>query len=280
MIRSAAVFAASILVLLGAAPARATTIGHFPFATPPTTCGSLDTDYFQTALQSGTNRYVVPPLAAKITTWFHHAAVGANQRLTFKVFRKVGEPNEFRVVTQDGPRLLANASLNTFKVNLDVRPGDIIGINTNDPGGPDHACGVTSLSVADEYLSRTPGLAVGSSGSFVPGFSSILNVAAVVEQSNEFQFARKRINRSKGTAKVTVTVPGPGELTVSGKGLRGGAASSAGPGEVTLPVRPSGKLRSKLRTRGRAKASPVVTFKPADGTPGAQATKVRLKLAE
>jgi hypothetical protein len=38
--------------------------------------------------------------------------------------------------------------------------------------------------------------------------------------SNAFSFGKVKKNRKKGTATLTVIVPGPGTLTLAGKGLK------------------------------------------------------------
>ena len=53
---------------------------------------------------------------------------------------------------------------------------------------------------------------------------------------------------------------------------------STAAGEVSVPVRPAGKLKRALRGRGKALARAKVEFAPADGTPRTQATPVKLKL--
>ena len=125
------------LALIAATPAAAsTTIGRLAPA-PQVGCVGSTTDWLEPTVTTGTG-YVVTPLpnafALEISSWSHNAApspaVGA---LTFKVFRKVGEPETYKVVSHDGPRDLTAGTLNTFPTHIPVEPGDVIGINSAQP---------------------------------------------------------------------------------------------------------------------------------------------------
>jgi hypothetical protein len=87
--------------------------------------------------------------------------------------------------------------------------------------------------------------------------------------SGAFTLGKFEQNRRKGIAKLPVTVPGPGTLTLSGKGVKartaGGAVartSVAAAGTVKLTVKPKGKTKSKLLSSHKAKVSVNVTFAP------------------
>ncbi len=76
--------------------------------------------------------------------------------------------------------------------------------------------------------------------------------------------------------ELKVDVPGPGQLALAGKGLKGAAANLSAAGETSLPIKPKGKLRRKLKDKGKAKVTAEVTFTPDGGEPGTQAKKVKL----
>jgi PASTA domain/IPT/TIG domain len=71
--------------------------------------------------------YTVPTNGV-ITSWSTNTTAGANQMLTFKVYRQV-DSNHYTVVGHDGPRNLSPSSLNTFKTAIPVQAGDVIGNN-------------------------------------------------------------------------------------------------------------------------------------------------------
>ena len=101
-----------------------------------------------------------------------------------------------------------------------------------------------------------------------------------------FKIGRVRLNRRKGTARLPVTVAGPGAITLTGKGVltrrispgfqaRGEAAAAGS--TTTLLIKVKGKRRKKLSRTGRVKVSVKVTYTPTGGTPGAQAKRIKLK---
>jgi hypothetical protein len=107
--------------------------------------------------------------------------------------------------------------------------------------------------------------------------------------SGAFTLGKVEQNRRKGTAKLPVTVPGPGTLTLSGKGVK--ARTAAGPvaqtsvaaaGTVELTIKPKGKTKGKLLSSHKAKVSANVTFVPSAiaehpaGDRSTQTVKVKL----
>jgi hypothetical protein len=102
--------------------------------------------------------------------------------------------------------------------------------------------------------------------------------------SNQFTLGQPKLNRRKGTAKEPVTVPGPGELTLTGKGVltqRPARASASravtAAGTVKLLVKPKGKIKRKLNSTGKARVKVTVTYAPTGGGPNAQTKKIRLR---
>lgn len=97
--------------------------------------------------------------------------------------------------------------------------------------------------------------------------------------SNLFSFGKLKRNKKKGTAKLTVEVPGPGELLLAPtKRLRGADATAATAGEVVLKVAGRAKTRKRLRTKGKAKLRLNVTFTPTGGTALTKSKRAKLIL--
>jgi hypothetical protein len=104
--------------------------------------------------------------------------------------------------------------------------------------------------------------------------------------SNEFSFGKVKKNKHKGTAKLTVIVPGPGGLVLSGRGLkkqrpdaRAALASKAvaAAGNVKLLVKTKkGKKRRKLNRRGKVKVKAKVTYTPTNGDPNTRVKRIKL----
>ena len=259
--------------------ARAATIGQLAGAPTNTFCGNANSDYLQPTVTSG-NSYVVPPFGATITSWSTQAGASAPGALVaFKVYRRVAG-NTFQVVGLDGPRTIVPFSLNTFPTNIAVQPDDVIGFNLVNGNVAAHTC---DFSVPGEsYLFLFPGLAVGQQGTYTQvNLNSRLNVAAEVKPSNDFSFGKLKRNVKKGIAILKVTVPGPGTLALSGKGVKGIKASASktadGPGTLKLKVRPKGKTKKRLNSGGGAKVKAKITYTPTGGDPNTLSRKAKLK---
>lgn len=103
--------------------------------------------------------------------------------------------------------------------------------------------------------------------------------------SNLIKIGKKpKFDKKKGTAVMSVEVPGPGELVLSGKGIKGepggarvrGARPVDAAGTVKLKVKPDGKTKKKLKKKGEAKVTAKVTFTPTGGTPNTVTKKLKL----
>jgi len=105
--------------------------------------------------------------------------------------------------------------------------------------------------------------------------------------SNAFSFGKLTRNRKKGTAILAVELPGPGTVTLRGKGVasqrpvlargRRSATKTVGAtGALGLLVKAQGKTGKKLRKTGKAKVTFTVTFTPTAGDPNAQTRTVKL----
>jgi hypothetical protein len=266
---------AAVLLIAGASPAAASvTIGQLAPGTP---MGFADPsgmfDVLQPAVTSG-NTYVAPGNGT-ITSWSHNAAVGAGQTMTFKVFRPVSG-STYAVVGHDGPRSLTGGAVNTFPASIGVQPGDVIGLFFS----------VTPPAKAwffavpgDAFLQRLGSLADGQSGTFEPNPDRRLNVTAVFDPTNAFTLRGIILHRKKGTADLKLRVPNPGELAISGKGVKGvtRAVTVTSPHTVRLPITSTGKKRAKLNQTSRVRVKAKITYTPTGGDPSTQSRKLKLK---
>ncbi len=103
-----------------------------------------------------------------------------------------------------------------------------------------------------------------------------LMVNAVVVPAARFSFGSLPLNRAHGTAKLNLSVPGPGKVTISGKGVRKASKSAAKAGNLNLPITPVGGAKAKLDRVGSASVKVLVKFAPTGGSPSALAKKVKL----
>lgn len=120
-----------------------------------------------------------------------------------------------------------------------------------------------------------------------PSLSGTSNPIAV-RPSNHFSFGKLSRNTRNGTATLTVEVPGPGKLTLNGKGVRSqrsiGSGSAAraskvvsGAGPVKLTIKATGKAKKKLRRTGKVKVKVKVAFTPTGGTAASRSKTLKLK---
>jgi hypothetical protein len=95
--------------------------------------------------------------------------------------------------------------------------------------------------------------------------------------SNDFSFGKVKENKRKGTAKLTVTVPGPGELDLAKtKRVRPDDEPAEVKGKEKLSIKPKGKARRKLNENGKATVKAKVTYTPDGGEPNTESKKIKL----
>jgi hypothetical protein len=95
--------------------------------------------------------------------------------------------------------------------------------------------------------------------------------------SNDFRLGELKRNKRRGTAILTVEVPGPGGVLLFGKGLKRASKRAAGPGDVRLLVKAAGKPAKRLRKRGKTKLKLRVRFSPDGGLSAEKRRAVVLK---
>jgi len=96
--------------------------------------------------------------------------------------------------------------------------------------------------------------------------------------SNVIKKGKLKLNKKKGTAKLKVTVPGPGVLsTALKKKVKKTTVNATAAGTVTLPLKAIGKGLKTLNKNGKLKLKLPVTFTPTGGTAGTQKFGLTLK---
>lgn len=99
----------------------------------------------------------------------------------------------------------------------------------------------------------------------------------LVKARNYFTIGKLTKNRKKGTATLTVAVPEPGALALTGKGIKSATARTARGGAVKIAVRAAGKSLRSLNRRGRLKASLKIAYSPEGGDTSTQRHKATLQ---
>jgi hypothetical protein len=151
------------------------------------------------------------------------------------------------------------------------------------PGGMIGTCGTgwasttCTSSLNPDLMFRVDGIA----SPYTPPSTAPTN------PSNKFDFGGVKLNKDKGTATLSVQVPGPGTLSLSGKGIVGQRPARLAhtvaekkvtkAGTVKLTVKAKGNAKRKLNGTGKAKVKAKVTFTPAGGTAKTERKRITLK---
>jgi len=151
---------------------------------------------------------------------------------------------------------------------------------------------VMTYSPAQQFVSSfsvltSPGIAIDCRGAFyvgdysgAPSSSKVIRYGepgtapctppavpiATVVPANKFKFGKLVLNKNKGTATLTVNVPGPGRLVLKGGGVKKVTKSAKKAGSVKLAVKATGKALKKLNEKGKATLKAKLTFTPTGGT--------------
>jgi Glycine rich protein len=107
------------------------------------------------------------------------------------------------------------------------------------------------------------------------------------KNASGLKYGKVKLNKSKGTALLPVTVPGSGDLSVGGKGVVKKRPAFSGfarlaraitaAGTYNVVVKAKGKKKQKLFSTGKVNVKAVITFKPTSGDAVHDTRGVRLK---
>ena len=99
----------------------------------------------------------------------------------------------------------------------------------------------------------------------------------LVKARNHFTIGKLKRNRKKGTATLTVTIPEPGTIVASGKGIKKATVRAAKGGAVKVPLKAVGKSLKRLKAKGKLKAKLKIAYSPVGGDTSTQHHKVTLQ---
>ena len=140
-------------------------------------------------------------------------------------------------------------------------------------GGDLNTAGATAEGASLPAIDESGSGSLGRTGSGPPG------QAGPPPNTFSLSGSKLKLNKKRGTATLTLTLPDAGSLLLSGKGLRKVSGKSNGAGSsVPLLIKPVGKAKKKERRHHRLKVRFSVTFTPNGGTANTQSEKVTLKL--
>jgi hypothetical protein len=79
-----------------------------------------------------------------------------------------------------------------------------------------------------------------------------------------------------GTARLAVNLPGPGIVTLGGKGVRGASDLVGAPKFVTLRIKATGRARRSLNAHGKVTVKPYFGYSAPGATPSTTTRKIKL----
>jgi hypothetical protein len=97
-----------------------------------------------------------------------------------------------------------------------------------------------------------------------------------VKPSNVFGFGKLKRDNHKGTARLSIALPGPGTLVLGGKGLVAKRRSVTAAGTVTLALKAKRPLARLLQRTGKAKTRATITFVPTGGDANTRTKTIKL----
>lgn len=153
------------------------------------------------------------------------------------------------------------------------------------PAGAHSACQVTftpsvagAETIAAAYLGDTRYAASGATAG-LSVFALPLHVLAPPfgKPSNSFTLSRPSLSKRNGSATMTATVPGPGKLLLTGRGIKKLARFVTQPGKVKLTIKGQPRIQRRLGRTGKATINVKVTYTPTGGDPNTESKKLTLR---
>jgi hypothetical protein len=106
---------------------------------------------------------------------------------------------------------------------------------------------------------------------------SVSQVATLQVSKAKIKLGGVKLNKAKGTATLSVKVPGAGVMTVSGKGLAKKKAKAKKAKTLKIQIKPKAKTKTLLAEEGQAKVKAKITFKPTGATAVVKSKGIVLK---
>jgi hypothetical protein len=217
------------------------------------------------------------PVNGTVTSWQFKSGSAANT-VSLRVLRP-GAGVAYTGAGTSAPQTSGVGPINgPFATSLGIQAGDHIGLNAS------AGALVMSDDVGGTQLFwNMPQLADGSTrDGTVFGANREVMVQATVEPTNTLGIsAQPVLNKKKGTATLTISVPNPGQLDFSGTGINiaetAAVKTVTAPGPVKLLIRATGKKRKKLNRKGKVGVTATFTFTPTGGAASTQSKSLKLK---
>lgn len=183
----------------------------------------------------------------------------------------------------NGNQTAAPAFLAATSGNFAEAPGS----STIDAGVTEAANGPTALAGEARAL---PGACGGAPATDIGAYEFILTGCpppsppasppavppAHIAPSNKLTHLKLKRNPKTGTGTLLVSVPGPGSLVLTGKGIAKVTAHPTGASRLKLAIKPVGKTKRQLALTGATKLKLRLSFQPIGGSPGTVTKPVKL----
>lgn len=276
------------LVVSASSAGAAVTLGSttVPSGSVPGTCSGASVD---AQLTDDPSTPYFAPGVGKITQWQTNTSLDtAGQPLTFVVLKPVGG-GSFSVVGVDArtlPSPLPAGEVAAFQLAapIPVTAGETLGLTSAagaicfwHAGAVPVASTVTALFIPAPLA---PNQTLASVETSPGGFTMNLG-ATFIPDNNIVTLGKAKRNIKKGTATLNLSLPNPGELTASGKGVKAASAravlsKSVPAGPAQLLIKAKGKKKRKLNQTGKVPLNVAITYTPTNGDPGTRSVKVKL----
>ncbi|HEU4739611.1 MAG TPA: hypothetical protein VFS54_11115 [Solirubrobacterales bacterium] len=113
-----------------------------------------------------------------------------------------------------------------------------------------------------------------------PQGGTVSQVAKLKVSKAKLSLGGAKLNKAKGTATLSVKIPGAGTVTASGNGVvkaKKSAKKAKKAKTLKLTIKTKGKAKKQLAEEGTAKVKVKVTFKPTSGTSVTKTKNITLK---
>ena len=170
--------------------------------------------------------------------------------------------------------LAGTSTLSKAKVTLSptsFTPG------TPDPSTHNSPPGSTTATVTVPTNAKPGTYDVTVNATAAPGGGVVSQVLKLKVTKPTLKFGGVQLNKSNGTATISVKVPGAGTLTATGKGLAKAKKKAKDAQKLKLTLKPTGSTKGQLQSTGSAKVKVNLTFKPTSGITVKKTKSITLK---
>ncbi|MBS1892345.1 MAG: hypothetical protein JST59_13695 [Actinobacteria bacterium] len=294
------------------ASAGAETLHLGRLALPTAVGGCTNCHFLQMETASAGAGYVVPAGKWTLDSWSGQGGEKGGP-VELRIYRPTAVPGRYKIVAESLMVTVPPATVATFGAAIPVEGGDILGLSTGAGGYP------VTIYTADEgdiegSILGAPALGqeVGGGTGFDinPPNGRVLNLAATISRpdppvappsepattpgpattgsttpapvappSNAFSLGAQHRRHGSEAVDQTVTLPGPGTLSVGGKGIVAHQVGVAGAGTLSVRLSPGPALRDVLGHRARAQGKARIAFTPTGGTTATQSETVTFRRA-